>query len=409
MKTVVTMFLEQAAKHPKNPAVLDIRGTYTYERMNNRSAYLAERIMEQLGGKGKKGRVALFLPRTKEFVVALFAILRAGCAAVPIDGEYPKERVKTILEDVGCALCITTEDKAGDAEGAPLMILEKIFPENEDEPEGDMSLDLSDPDTEGYILYTSGSTGKPKGVVHRQAMLNNAPEVLGSVTKFTEKSRSLNIAGFSFIAGTFDTMPLLTSGGSVYIANETERKNMDMIHALFEKRNITGMYIPPQMFTVMRKLYGPLPLEYVAMVGEKFINKDNISDPGVVEFFGASETGTAILIHYVGEGGPLTLGKPAENVHAYLLDEDGKVIEEPGVIGELCVTTPWLALGYNNLPEETAKRFTANPFLPGERMYHTGDQMAWDEDGYLIFHGRNDRMVKVRGYRPDGEGPRIPD
>ena len=121
------------------------------------------------------------------------------------------------------------------------MILEKVFPENVDEPEGDTSLDLSDPDTEGYILYTSGSTGKPKGVVHRQAMLNNAPEVLGSVTKFTEKSRSLNIAGFSFIAGTFDTMPLLTTGGSVYIANETERKNMDMIHALFKKRNITGM------------------------------------------------------------------------------------------------------------------------------------------------------------------------
>lgn len=399
MKTVVTQFLEQAAKHPKNPAVLDIRGTYTYEQMNNRSAYLAERIMEQLGGKGQKGRIALFLPRTKEFVVALFAILRAGCAAVPIDGEYPKERVKTILEDVGCALCITTAEKAADTEGAPLMILEEIFPENADEPEGDTGLDLSDPDTEGYILYTSGSTGKPKGVVHRQAMLNNAPEVLGSVTKFTENSRSLNIAGFSFIAGTFDTMPVLTSGGSVYIANETERKNMDMIHTLFEKRSITGMYIPPQMFTVMRKLYGPLPLEYVAMVGEKFVNKDNISDPGVVEFFGASETGTAILIHPVGEGTPLTLGKPAKDVHAYLMDENGKLIEDPGVIGELCVTTPWLALGYNNLPEETAKRFTENPFIPGARMYHTGDQMAWDEDGNLIFHGRNDRMVKVRGYR----------
>ena len=399
MKTVVTQFLEQAAKHPKNPAVLDIRGTYTYERMNNRSAVLAERIMEQLGGKGQKGRIALFLPRTKEFVVALFAILRAGCAAVPIDGEYPRERVHTILEDVGCALCITTAEKAAEAEGAPVMILEEIFPENEDEPEGDTSLDLSDLNAEGYILYTSGSTGKPKGVVHRQAMLNNAPEVLGSVTKFTENSRSLNIAGFSFIAGTFDTMPLLTSGGSVYIANETERKNMDMIHALFKKRKITGMYIPPQMFSVMRRLYGPLPLDYVAMVGEKFVNKENISDPGVVEFFGASETGTAILIHHVGEGSPLTLGKPAENVHAYLMDEEGRVIEEPGVIGELCVTTPWLALGYNNLPEETAKRFTENPFLPGERMYHTGDQMAWDEDGYLIFHGRNDRMVKVRGYR----------
>ena len=399
MKTVVTQFLEQAAKHPDNPAVMDIRGTYTYQRMNNRSACLAERMMEQLGGKGQKGRIALFLPRTKEFVVSLFAVLRAGCAAVPIDGEYPRERVHTILEDVGCALCITTADKAKDAPGAPLMILEEVFPENEDEPEGDLTLDLSDPDAEGYILYTSGSTGKPKGVIHRQAMLNNAPDVLGSVTTFTENSRSLNIAGFSFIAGTFDTMPLLTSGGSVYIANETERKNMDMIHALFEKRKITGMYIPPQMFSVMRKLYGPLPLEYVAMVGEKFVNKENITDPGVVEFFGASETGTAILIHRLGEGGPLSLGKPAENVFACLIDDDGNKIDEPGVIGELCVTTPWLALGYNKMPEETDRRFTENPFLPGRRMYHTGDQMAWAEDGSLIFHGRNDRMVKIRGYR----------
>ena len=399
MKTVVTLFLDQAAKHPTNPAVLDIRGTYTYERMNNRSAYLAEKILAAIGGKGNHGRIALFLPRTKEFVVALFAILRAGCAAVPIDGEYPRERVRTILDDVGCALCITTAEKAEDVEGTPSLILEKLFPEDADEPEGDTKLDLSDPEAEGYILYTSGSTGKPKGVIHRQAMLNNAPEVLGSVTTFTERSRSLNIAGFSFIAGTFDTMPLLTSGGSVYIANETERKNMDMIWALFEKRQITGMYIPPQMFTVLRKLHGPLPLEYVAMVGEKFVNKDHICDPGVVEFFGASETGTAILIHQIGEGSPLSLGKPADKVYAYLIDEQGNRIEKPGIIGELCVTTPWLALGYNHMPEENAKRFTQNPFLPGQRMYHTGDQMAWDEEGNLIFHGRNDRMVKVRGYR----------
>ena len=117
MKTVVTQFLEQAAKHPGNAAVLDIRGTYTYERMNNRSAYLAEQILEKIGGKGKRGRIALFLPRTKEFVVSLFAVLRAGCAAVPIDGEYPRERVRTILEDVGCALCITTAEKAAGRNG----------------------------------------------------------------------------------------------------------------------------------------------------------------------------------------------------------------------------------------------------------------------------------------------------
>ena len=152
MKTVVTQFLEQAKKHPNNPAVLDIYGTYTYERMNLRSAYLAEQILESIGGKGQRGRIALFLPRTKEFVVALFAVLRAGCAAVPIDGEYPRERVRTILEDVGCALCITTAAKSEDVGGTPNLVLEEVFPAEGDEPEGDAFLDLSDPDAEGYIL-----------------------------------------------------------------------------------------------------------------------------------------------------------------------------------------------------------------------------------------------------------------
>ena len=397
MKTVIDEFLKQAEQHPDAIAVMDIQGAITYGRMNNLSAYLAEQILERIG-RENRGRIALLLPRTKAFIIAQFAVLRAGCAVVPIDSEYPEERVQSILQDVGCATCITAGETAEKAKGFPTLRIEEIMPANGNDPEGDLTLNRSDPDAEGYILYTSGSTGKPKGVVHRQEMLNCAVETLCDVIKAPERSRALNIAGFSFIAGLTDIMPMLTKGGSVYIASETERKNMDMIHNLFSKRQITGMFCPPQMYTVLRKLYGPLPLEYVLLMGEKY-TAEGEGDPGVWEGYGASEACPPVLLHPAGSGGPLSLGKPCRGTEVCLIDENGKRIDQPGVIGELCITSPWLATGYNNMPEETAERFTENPFEPGKCMYHSGDQMAWDEEGNLIFHGRKDRMVKIRGYR----------
>ena len=397
MSTVVNAFLKQAELHPDAAAVLDLQGVMTYGRMNHLSAFLAERILERIGGKGRRARIALLLPRTKDFIVFQFAVLRAGCAVVPVDAEYPRERVQSILEDVGCALCLTTAALAEKAAGFPTLLPESVQPGGE-EPEEDITLDLSDPDAEGYILYTSGSTGKPKGVVHRQEMLNCPVETLSGVIPLNEHSRSLNIAGFSFIAGLVDIMPLLAAGGSVYVANEEERKNTDLIHTIFRKRQITGMYCPPQMYTVLKKLYGPLPLEYVLMIGEKY-NGEEEEQPGVWEGYGASEACPPVLLNPAGKGGPLCLGKPAARTKVYVVDEEGNRIDRPGEIGELCISSPWLALGYHNMPRETAERFTENPFEPGTRLYHSGDQMAWDENGNLVFHGRRDRMVKIRGYR----------
>lgn len=287
--TIVKLFLENAERNPKAPALLDIRGTYSYEEMNRRSAYLAEKILSAAGGK----RVAVLLPRIKDFVVAMFAVLRAGGAVVPIDGEYPVERVRSILQDVNCALCFTTKARAGEIEEVPSLLLEEIFPEGEDVPEADLTLDLSDPDAEGYILYTSGSTGKPKGMVHRQSILSCAPTVFAGQIPMTAHSRALNIAGVSFIASLVDFTTMLSCGGSVYMANETERKNMEMIHGLFTKRKITGMFCPPQMYGVLQKLYGNPPLEYVILAGEKAQGSEY--PPGVLEAYGSSENFFALL------------------------------------------------------------------------------------------------------------------
>ena len=397
MKTFVSEFLKQAELHPENTALLDFQGTATYEQVNRMSAYLAERILERIGEKQNR-RIGLLLHRTKAFPTALLAVHRAGCAVVPMDAEYPTERIRAILEDVQCGLCIVTKDRAKDLEGIPCLIIDDVIPDDISSAEMDTVLDLSDADAEGYILYTSGSTGKPKGVVHRQEMLNCPTETMRDVIPVNENSRALDIAGFSFIAGLMvNIVPMLTRGGSVYIASENERKNMDRIHEIITRRGITGMFCPPQMYTVLRKLYGALPLEFVILAGEK--TREGEYDAGVTEVYGATETGYVLLNRPAGSGGPLCLGKPCANTEVYLIDEEGKRIDEAGEVGELCISSPWLAVGYNNMPEETAQRFGENPFRPGTRLYHSGDMMEWDGEGNLIFHGRNDRMVKIRGHR----------
>ena len=152
MRTVVTEFIRQAELHPDNIAVLDIHGAATYDRINRMSACLAEQILERIGGRENRGRIALLLPRNKFYLVALLAAARAGCAAVPMDWEYPAERVRLMTEDIRCRLCITAKAREGDLPEVPCMFLEDAVQEDTDLSGADTALDLSDADAEGLIL-----------------------------------------------------------------------------------------------------------------------------------------------------------------------------------------------------------------------------------------------------------------
>ena len=408
MKTFVNAFLEQADLRGSRPAVMDCRGADTYRKMNRMSAVLARMILDTCAGlgtdvealrrEGKSGvRVGLLLPRTRRFFMAELAVLRAGCAAVPMDSAYPEERIRTILEDASCPLCITTKELAGKVSSCPVILLEDVAAAERDR-KPDLSLNLSDPDIEGLLIFTSGSTGKPKGVIHRQAIFSHSYEMLSSFHTFTPKDVTCCRASFTFIAAIIDPMPPLMTGGSVYVTNDDERRDAELMHAIVEKRHITGMSIQPVMFQIMREQYGRMPLDWVLMGGEK--TKTKYADDGnLLEIYASSEAFT-VLTHFMKNGeDPGMLGRPAAGARVYLLDDDGNRIKKPGEIGELCVVSPWIMMGYNNLPEETAKKVTPCPFERGERMYHTGDYMAFDTDGNLIFHGRKDRMVKIRSYR----------
>ena len=177
-------------------------------------------------------------------MTALIAVVRAGCAAVPLDSEYPEKRIHSVLKDSGCALCVTTSELAGKAGDFPVMIVDEVL---RDIPQGEYTLNLSDPSKEGLIIYTSGSTGRPKGVIHRQSIFSCGYDALKDCYHFTEKDIICGMAGFTFIVSVQDLIPSLIAGGSLYITSEEERKNVDMLYNLITNRHITGMYIPPQM------------------------------------------------------------------------------------------------------------------------------------------------------------------
>lgn len=398
--TFVKDFLANVHEHPNKVAVMDRSGSDTYAQLNHRSALLASVLLKSPLTKEQEGqgamRIALLLPRSRSYMTALLAVVRANCVAVPIDAEYPKERIQSIIDSAGCRLCITSEELSSHVAGTNVMILEDTLEENEG-TEMDEDLNLSDPDMEGLILFTSGSTGKPKGVVHRQSFFSFGYSFFSPWHTFTKKDIIGCMAGFTFIAAIFDMIPPLIAGGSLYIADEEERRNTELLYQSMVRRQITGMYLPPQLAQVMLKTHGELPLQYVMMAGEK-VRGEFPADKLFVECYGSTEAG-GILAHAVSGPDSPNLGKPEGDVTAWLIDEDGNLIKTPGETGELCIASPWLANGYLDLPEETASRFTPCPFEPGRTMVHTGDIMAWDENGNLQFHGRKDRMIKLRGYR----------
>ena len=405
--TFIDSFLKQVKENPDNSAVMDRLGADTYRMLCKNSAYLAGVIIDKcnslgtdvraLRENGESGaRIAILLPRSRQYITALIAIVRAGCVAMPVDSEYPKERISSMIESAGCILCVTTGQLSEKTEGIKTIIIDDIDFDSMEVDDSE-NLNLSDPDIEGLIIFTSGSTGKPKGVLHKQSIFSSGYELFSPWHNYTSKDIIGCMAGFTFIASVTELIPPLFAGGSIYILDDDERLNADKLYQVMTMRNFTGMYLPPQLYDVMRKTHGKLPLEYVFLAGEKVKGKYT-DDSYIVEGYGSSET-SGILYHRYSDDGTNLLGKAQGSVKTYLLDDDGNQITVPEEIGELCVVSPWLSLGYLGIEKETKEKFCECPFEKGTIMYHTGDFMSLDNEGNLHFSGRKDRMIKLRGFR----------
>ncbi|MFE4643984.1 amino acid adenylation domain-containing protein, partial [Streptomyces sp. NPDC056730] len=342
-------------------------------------------------GVGVESRVGVCLPRSVEWLVALLAVVRVGGVYVPLDPEWPVERMEFVTADCGAELVIDEEMwgvLAAAAESGAGSVPDSVGP---------VSLDSA-----AYVIYTSGSTGRPKGVVvsHRGI----AGFAAASVERFglDASSRVLQLASAGFDASVMELLMALGGGGTLVIPEGGRPLAGQELLDVFEGEGITHSLVPPTVLGSMPA--GALPDLRVLVTGGEACGPELVerwSDGRMmINAYGPTEVTIAASMSgplEAGAGSP-PIGVPVSDARVWVLD--GWLRPVPvGVLGELYVAGPGLARGYLGRSGLTSERFVADPFGSGGRLYRTGDVVRWRVDGQLEYVGRGDDQVKVRGLR----------
>ncbi|OXM68383.1 amino acid adenylation domain-containing protein [Amycolatopsis vastitatis] len=399
--TAPALFEAAAAAVPDRPAVAMGTTTLTYAELNTQANRLARRLVAH--GVGPERLVALAMPRSIEFAVAMLAVHKAGGAYVPIDPDYPEERRQHMLADTAaqCLLCLPGQDAAG----APVVL--SVAPAETGRPEPD--LDDSDrlapllPSHPAYVIFTSGSTGQPKGVVVTHRGIPNLAADYVHRQNLLPDSRLLAFASPSFDAAVAEFWPIWLAGACLVLAPAPDLIPGEPLARLVRDQHITHVTLPPSALAPLEEAGGLPPGLTLLVAGEACpapVAKRWASGRVMINAYGPTEATVAVTASdpLTGDGTP-PIGRPITGVHTYVLDDRLAPVPD-GTVGELYMTGPGLARGYLHRPAATAERFLPDPFAgPGERMYRTGDRVRARPDGQLVFVGRADDQLKVRGHR----------
>ncbi|WP_339329465.1 amino acid adenylation domain-containing protein [Rhodococcus opacus] len=413
--TLPQLLTTAAAHHRTAPAVTYEDHHLSYEQLDTASSQLARILIAE--GIGTEDTVAIALPRSPEATLAIWATTKTGAAFLPIDPNYPKDRITHMLSDSRAALGVTTTEHATTLpEPLPWLVIDT--PDLETRCNTMDSGPITDTDrlrplhttNTAYLLYTSGSTGTPKGVVvTHQGLANLAAEQRERFT-ITPDSRTLAVASPSFDASVFELLLATGAGATMVIAPPTVFGGDELTH-LLHTTHVTHAVITPAALATIDPTHLHT-LHTVLSAGEactpdlltRWATPTDTSPTHTPRRFfnGYGPTETTVMSNCSGPlppGGPVTIGGPIRGTHAYVLDDRLRPVPT-GVTAELHLAGIQLARGYHSRPALTAERFVANPYgPPGERMYRTGDLVRWHPDGNLEYLGRRDLQVKIRGHR----------
>ncbi len=393
--TLPELFERQAAATPDAIAV----DTLTYAELNARANRLAHRLIEQ--GAGPERLVALVLPRSADLVVAVLAVLKSGAAYLPLDPDYPAERINGTIADA-----------------KPVAVLDAL-PDTDEYPSTNPTdadrISPLDPRHPAYVIYTSGSTGQPKGVLIPHA---NVVRLFASTAHwfgFTDTDVWTLFHSYAFDFSVWELWgPLLHGGRLVVVPHVVTRSPGEFLRLLADERVTVLNQTPSAFYQLMAaETDERLSLRYVIFGGEAldlrrlgaWYARHAEDAPRLVNMYGITETTVHVsylALDAASAAEPATgstIGVPIPDLRAYVLDADLRPVPA-GVPGELFVAGAGLARGYLGRPGLTADRFVADPFgQPGTRMYRTGDVVRRTASGVLEFGGRADAQVKIRGFR----------
>ncbi|WP_306373041.1 surfactin non-ribosomal peptide synthetase SrfAA [Bacillus subtilis] len=397
-KTVHQLFEETVQRHKDRPAVTYNGQSWTYGELNAKANRLARILIDC--GISPDDRVGVLTKPSLEMSAAVLGVLKAGAAFVPIDPDYPDQRIEYILQDSGAKLLLKQEgisvpdSFSGDVillDGSRTILSLPLDENDEGNPETAVTAENL-----AYMIYTSGTTGQPKGVMVEHHALVNLCFWHHDAFSMTAEDRSAKYAGFGFDASIWEMFPTWTIGAELHVIDEAIRLDIVRLNDYFETNGVTITFLPTQLAEQFMELENT-SLRVLLTGGDKL--KRAVKKPyTLVNNYGPTENtvvATSAEIHP--EEGSLSIGRAIANTRVYILGE-GNQVQPEGVAGELCVAGRGLARGYLNIEDETAKRFVADPFVPGERMYRTGDLVKWVNGG-IEYIGRIDQQVKVRGYR----------
>ncbi|MCY4178952.1 MAG: amino acid adenylation domain-containing protein, partial [Litoreibacter sp.] len=385
-------------KTPEAPALSFGNTTLSYAEIDARTAALANELRTR--GVGPETIVAICLPRSIDLILAIVATIRAGGAYVPLNPEDPKARRTDIMAECR-PVVLLAEEACG-----PTPVLAPI-----DWPEDGICPDATDlrPDNLALVLFTSGSTGKPKGVLlDHGAVVNSLFFAIGQLG-FEPGEKFLHKSPMSFDISVWEVFVPLLSGGEVVIAPDGEHRDPRAILDLIRTRDIGAIFFVPTMLNLfLDAMEGEprLKIKRIIAGGEALqptqrARVHDLIETELFNIYGPTEATVCVTTwqaHQADTSDPLPLGHPVWNTRLYVLDDEGHLVA-PGNVGRLWLAGRQLARGYLNRDDLTAERFVDDPFFAGERMYDSGDLAEWREDGALIYHGRADTQIKLRGIR----------
>ncbi|MFE2109337.1 amino acid adenylation domain-containing protein, partial [Kitasatospora sp. NPDC059463] len=396
-------FAERAARTPDAEAVRCGAEALTYAELDDRSARLAHRLRRH--GVGRDVLVGVCTERSVDLVVALLAVLRAGGAFVPLDPEFPPERIAFMLADSGLPVLLTQRPVAGrlPAGGAEVLCLDELREELATEPAGDPGAPVDEDDL-AYVIYTSGSTGRPKGVQVPHRALTNFLHAMGERPGLAADDTLLAVTTHSFDISLLELLLPLVRGARVVVAERSSAADGERLSRLLAASGASVMQATPSTWRMLldagwRGAPGLKVLAGGEALPEDLARRLLAGGVELWNMYGPTETTIWSAVAEVGEG-PVSIGAPIANTELHVLDERGRLVP-PGVPGELTIGGAGLARGYLGRPELTAERFVRHPFDPdpAARLYRTGDLVRRRRDGGIDFLGRLDHQVKLRGFR----------
>lgn len=404
-KAVHEIFEELVERSPNSVAIVVGEREYSYRELSDRSNQLARELHKVGIGPGK--RVGLLMRRSFETIASMLAILKLGAAYVPLDKDYPAQRIEFLSRDCELAAVLTTPDMVDRVPAGQQIVRADEAKNNSSEL---LKIEV-DPDQAAYVIYTSGSTGQPKGVEvpHRGIVrLVFAQEY----AHFGPSETTLQLAPLSFDASTLEIWAALLHGGTCVLYSGS-RIDAEQVGAAVKNHHVSTLWLTSSLFnSIIDESPEALAPVRQLLAGGEALSVSHVrrafkalKDTQLINGYGPTENTTFSCCHRISAEtlktrSSIPIGKPIANTDAFILDKRGEIAAS-GVPGELCLGGDGLAIGYVNRPELTAQKFVSLKLVDGasHRLYRTGDICRWLNDGTIEFLGRSDEQVKIRGFR----------